>query len=41
MERYPQGEDEPVDDGAANQHSFGNQKEEPDEHDIASDEADG
>lgn len=38
-QEYPQGE--PVDDGAANRPSSGNQKEEPDEHDIAPDEADG
>lgn len=40
-QEYPQGEDEPVDDGAANQPSSGNQKEDPNEHDIAPDEADG
>lgn len=38
-QEYPQGE--PVDDGAANQQSSGNQTEEPDENDIAPDEADG
>ena len=33
-QEYPQGEDEPVDDGA-NAPSYGNQKEEPNQHIIA------
>lgn len=39
-QKLPQGEDEPVNDGN-NVPSDENQKEEPDENDIAPDEADG
>ena len=40
-QEYPQGEDEPVDNGTVNQQSSKNQKEEPDQHNIAPDKTDG